>query len=102
MRPRPAASPARPCSSAAPASSRGSPSRRDGRLPLIGVGGVATAEDALTKIEAGATAVQLYTALVYGGITLAARLPRALDALARNARNTTAAEAVGSGRGRWL
>ena len=73
----------------------------DGRLPLIGVGGVATAEDALTKIEAGATAVQLYTALVYGGITLAARLPRALDALLET-RGTTAAEAVGSGRGRWL
>ena len=72
-----------------------------GRLPLIGVGGVATAEDALAKIEAGATAVQLYTALVYGGITLAARLPRALDALLE-ARGTTAAEAVGARRDAWL
>ncbi len=73
----------------------------DGRLPLIGVGGVATAEDALTKIEAGATAVQLYTALVYGGITLAARLPRELDALLA-ARGTTAAGAVATRRGAWL
>ncbi len=72
-----------------------------GRLPLIGVGGVATARDALAKIEAGATAVQLYTALVYGGITLAHRLPRELDALLA-ARGTTATEAVGVGRGRWL
>ena len=72
-----------------------------GRLPLIGVGGVATARDALAKIEAGATAVQLYTALVYEGISLAHRLPRALDALLA-ARGTTAAQAVGTRRGAWL
>ena len=36
-----------------------------GRLPLIGVGGVGSAEDAYAKIRAGASAVQLYTALVY-------------------------------------
>ena len=37
----------------------------EGRLPLIGVGGVGSAEDAYAKIRAGASAVQLYTALVY-------------------------------------
>ncbi|RDC73693.1 quinone-dependent dihydroorotate dehydrogenase [Rhodovulum sp. 12E13] len=52
-----------------------------GTLPLIGVGGIFTAEDALAKIEAGATAVQLYTALAYEGIGLAARLARDLDRL---------------------
>ena len=36
----------------------------EGRLPLIGVGGVSSAEEALAKIEAGASAVQLYTAMV--------------------------------------
>ncbi|MFO8148625.1 MAG: dihydroorotate dehydrogenase (quinone), partial [Gillisia sp.] len=40
----------------------------DGTMPLIGVGGVASAEDAYAKIRAGATAVQLYSALVYVAI----------------------------------
>ena len=72
-----------------------------GRMPLVGVGGIATAEEALAKIEAGAAAVQLYSALVFEGISLAARLPRALDALLE-ARGLTAAQAVGTGRERWL
>ncbi len=38
-----------------------------GKLPIIGVGGVATAQDALDKIEAGACLVQLYTGFVYQG-----------------------------------
>jgi dihydroorotate dehydrogenase len=41
--------------------------RLQGALPLVGVGGVEDAATALAKLEAGATAVQLYTALVYGG-----------------------------------
>ncbi len=39
----------------------------DGKLPLIGVGGIASASDAYAKIRAGASAVQLYTAMVYAG-----------------------------------
>ncbi len=38
-----------------------------GRFPLIGVGGIASGADAYAKIRAGACAVQLYSALVYGG-----------------------------------
>ena len=72
-----------------------------GELPVIGVGGVATARDVLTKIEAGATAVQLYTALAYEGISLAARLPRELDALLAE-RGMTAAEAVGTRYDEWF
>ena len=41
--------------------------RLGGRVPLIGVGGVATGADAYAKIRAGAAAVQLYTALIYQG-----------------------------------
>lgn len=52
-----------------------------GRMPLIGVGGIATAEQVLTKIRNGASAVQLYSALVYDGIGLAARLAQELDQL---------------------
>jgi len=44
----------------------------EGRLPLIGVGGVDSAQSALAKIEAGASLVQLYTGLIYEGVGLVA------------------------------
>ncbi|HSC98652.1 MAG TPA: quinone-dependent dihydroorotate dehydrogenase [Casimicrobiaceae bacterium] len=50
----------------------------DGALPLIGVGGIMSAEDARTKIRAGATLVQLYTGLVYRGPQLVTECLRAL------------------------
>lgn len=53
----------------------------DGRIPLIGVGGVDSGVTALAKIKAGATAVQLYSALVYEGPGLVARIASELDAL---------------------
>lgn len=52
--------------------------RTGSRLPIIGMGGVASAEDALEKIRAGATLVQLYTGLIYGGPGLPARIKRGL------------------------
>lgn len=73
-----------------------------GKLPLIGVGGVDSAQAAYTKIRAGATAVQLYTALSYRGLSLTARINQGLDAaLARDGFETLSA-AVGTGRGDWL
>lgn len=74
----------------------------EGRLPLIGVGGIASAEDAYVKIRAGATAVQLYTAMVYQGLSLAPRIARGLDALLARDGHATVAEALGQGRGDWL
>jgi dihydroorotate dehydrogenase len=68
-----------------------------GRLPLVGVGGVATAEQAYAKIRAGASAVQLYTAMVYGGIGLPARIARGLDRLLARDGFRSVAEAVGAG-----
>lgn len=53
----------------------------DGRLPLVGVGGVASAQDALDKITAGASLVQLYSALVYEGPALARRINDQLPGL---------------------
>lgn len=74
----------------------------DGKLPLIGVGGISTPEQAYAKIRAGASAVQFYTAMVYEGLSLAPRIARGLDAaLARDGFANVAA-AVGSGRGDWL
>jgi dihydroorotate dehydrogenase len=73
-----------------------------GRIPLIGVGGIASAEDAYAKIRAGASAVQLYTALVYQGLSLVPRIARGVDALLLRDGFGSVAEAVGTDRDRWL
>ncbi len=69
----------------------------EGRLPLIGVGGVESGESALAKIKAGASAVQLYTALIYEGPGLAARIARDLDALVAAEGFASIRDAVGAG-----
>jgi len=71
-------------------------------LPLIGVGGVSNADQAYAKIRAGASAVQLYTALVYAGPSLAGDIARGLDALLQRDGFACVAEAVGTDRDRWL
>ncbi len=73
-----------------------------GTMPLIGVGGIGSAEDAYAKIRAGASAVQLYTALVYGGLSLVAEIARGLDDLLARDGFDTVAQAVGTGRKDWL
>jgi dihydroorotate dehydrogenase len=67
-----------------------------GRLALIGVGGVATGQDALMKIRAGASLVQLYTAFAYAGPVLIPRLKRELGAALRAGGFTAVQDAVGS------
>ena len=52
-----------------------------GRIPLIGVGGIANAADAFAKIRAGASLVQLYTALVFAGPILVSEIKRGLVSL---------------------
>ncbi|WP_417599638.1 quinone-dependent dihydroorotate dehydrogenase [Pararhodobacter oceanensis] len=74
----------------------------DGALPLIGVGGIASAEDAYAKILAGASAVQIYSALVYHGMTLVDEITRGLDALLERDGFDTIAQATGKGRDAWL
>jgi dihydroorotate dehydrogenase len=73
-----------------------------GTLPLIGVGGVASAADAYAKIRAGATGVQLYSALVYQGLSLVPRIARGLDELLARDGFASVADAVGTGRDDWL
>jgi dihydroorotate dehydrogenase len=68
----------------------------NGRLPLIGAGGVDSGATALAKIKAGASAVQLYSALVYEGPGLAARIARELDALLAAEGFSGVGEAVGA------
>ena len=73
-----------------------------GKLPLIGVGGISSPEDAYQKILAGASAVQLYSAMVYEGLSLVARIARGLDARMQSAGIARVADAVGTGRAAWL
>lgn len=74
----------------------------EGKLPLIGVGGISSAEEAYEKIRAGASAVQLYTAMVYHGLSLIPRIAQGLDALLARDGFETIAAATGSGRAAWL
>ncbi|NCQ23994.1 MAG: dihydroorotate dehydrogenase (quinone) [Rhodobacteraceae bacterium CG17_big_fil_post_rev_8_21_14_2_50_63_15] len=73
-----------------------------GEIPLIGVGGIANADQAYAKIRAGATAVQLYTALIYRGLSLVGEIARGLDSLLARDGFANISEAVGTGRETWL
>lgn len=67
-----------------------------GTIPLVGVGGIASAEDAWARIRAGASLVQLYSAMVYEGPGLPARVTRGLERLMTRDGFSSIAEAVGS------
>ncbi len=69
----------------------------EGALPIIGVGGVASGQDAYDYIRAGARLVELYTALVYQGPTLVRRIKAELAALLRRDGFASVADAVGGG-----
>ncbi|MEM7766682.1 MAG: quinone-dependent dihydroorotate dehydrogenase [Pseudomonadota bacterium] len=70
--------------------------RLDGRFDLIGAGGIANGLDAYRKIRAGAHAVQLYTALVYGGPALVETINLELAGALRSDGFETVAAAVGA------
>jgi len=65
------------------------------RIALIGVGGVGSGDDAYGKLRAGASAVQLYTALIYEGPGLVRRIKRDLASRLRAEGHQSIAEAVG-------
>ena len=69
--------------------------RTEGRLPIIGVGGVRSAHDAYRLIRSGASLVALYTGLVYEGPLLPRRIHRDLAALLHRDGFTSIADAVG-------
>ncbi len=73
-----------------------------GQLPLIGVGGIETPEQAYAKIRAGASAVQFYTAMVYHGLSRAADIATGLDTLLARDGFASVAEATGTARRDWL
>ncbi|UKJ71907.1 quinone-dependent dihydroorotate dehydrogenase [Azospirillum brasilense] len=67
-----------------------------GKLPLVGVGGIASGADAYAKIRAGASLVQLYSALVYAGPALVLAIRRDLAALLRRDGFASLSDAVGA------
>lgn len=67
-----------------------------GRIPLVGVGGIASGQDAYDRIRAGAAVIQLYTALVFEGPGLVRQIKRDLTALLRRDGFATVAQAVGT------
>lgn len=68
-----------------------------GRLPIIGVGGIFTGDDAFEKIAAGASLVQAYTGFIYGGPTFARDVNLRLAEILKERGFSTVDEAVGSG-----
>lgn len=68
-----------------------------GEIPLIGVGGIATAHDAWERIRAGASLVQLYTAMIYEGPGIAARIALGLARKLKQDGMASIADAVGTG-----
>jgi len=67
-----------------------------GRVPLIGVGGVATADDAYARIRAGATLVQAYTGFIYGGPRFAVSAQRGLEDLLKRDGFSNIYDAIGA------
>jgi dihydroorotate dehydrogenase len=72
-----------------------------GRIPLIGVGGIDSGPTAIAKIEAGATLLQLYTGLVFEGPRLISRLKRALLQYVEHRKLADICEACGRRAEEW-
>ncbi|MBN8943664.1 MAG: quinone-dependent dihydroorotate dehydrogenase [Rhizobiales bacterium] len=75
--------------------------RVEGQFPLVGVGGIASAEDAFAKIAAGATVVQLYSAMVFKGLSLVAEIKAGLVHRLKREGLGSIAAAVGSKADDW-
>jgi dihydroorotate dehydrogenase len=69
--------------------------RAEGQFPLIGVGGIDSVETALAKIEAGATLIQFYSAMVFRGPGLAREIVQGLAAVCRRERLPAVATLTG-------
>jgi dihydroorotate dehydrogenase len=74
----------------------------EGVIPLIGVGGIASGQDAFDKIAAGASAVQVYTAMVYEGLSVIPTIAKDLDRILKDKGFDTVTDAVGTNREKWL
>ena len=87
-RAKPAACPARRCSTSRPRVLRGMRDALGGAIPLVGVGGILSGADAAKKIDAGASLVQFYTGMIYRGPAL---IGECVDAMRRRRKRPAAA-----------
>ena len=69
---------------------------------MIGVGGASSALEVYSKIKAGASAVQLYSALIFNGFSLVEKIIKELDILLENDGYENIKQAVGVEREKWL
>ncbi|WP_425440744.1 quinone-dependent dihydroorotate dehydrogenase [Phreatobacter oligotrophus] len=75
--------------------------RVEGQFPLVGVGGIASPEDAIAKIAAGATLVQLYSALVFRGFGLVEEIKQGLVHRLMRERMASVTDLVGTANADW-
>jgi dihydroorotate dehydrogenase len=68
----------------------------DGKIPLIGVGGISNGVQAYAKIRAGASLIQLYSAMVYQGPRIALVIAEELASLIKKDRFSSMSEAIGA------
>ncbi len=76
-------------------------SRLGANLPIVGVGGITSAKDAVIKMEAGANLLQLYTGLVYGGPSLPAKILKGLADHVKEIGLPNVGELVGTNTDEW-
>jgi dihydroorotate dehydrogenase len=69
--------------------------RLEGAMPVIGVGGIDSGETAVAKIRAGATLIQLYSALVFQGLGLLPQIKRGLLDALKQGRHQSLADLTG-------
>ena len=73
----------------------------EGKIPLIGIGGIDSGAAAIAKIEAGATLLQLYTGLIFEGPSLIGRIKRDLAQYAEERKLTGITDATGCRAEEW-
>ena len=70
--------------------------RTEGKIPIVGVGGISSGAEAYAKIRAGASLVQLYSAMVFEGPGLISRITKELACLLEKDGLKTIGDAVGA------
>ena len=74
----------------------------EGRMPIIGVGGIFSAEDAYKKIAAGASAVQIYSAMSFHGLPILSQILSGLNEIAESRGLDRISQAVGTENSHWV
>ncbi|XP_050548192.1 dihydroorotate dehydrogenase (quinone), mitochondrial-like, partial [Daktulosphaira vitifoliae] len=67
----------------------------NGKIPIIGVGGIFNGQDAYEKVRAGASLLQIYTSFIYNGPPIITKIKKELETLLRENNYKSISEAVG-------